>query len=175
MAQQCVFVQRSKRIRLERSRIRKAFEESGVTVLQGHVVSPRKHAHRHKEMERHFPLNFGSRTAFSSKPLLREGFQGFILRNRGKVIKFVNENQFLRELIERVRLRIREFFPKEDLVLEVVEDDDANESQLVIYIRTSLTPQEAYSLLKLLDDKYWLLMSRAEDPNSLLSINLEFN
>lgn len=83
------------------------------------------------------------------------------------------DNQ-LRKLIYDVRLRIREFFPTEDLILEVVDDEDDNTSELVVYVSTSLSPQEAYTLLKHFDEKYWLKMSKTKDPKSLISINLEF-
>jgi len=49
--------------------------------------------------------------------------------------------------------RIRNFFPSEILFLEVATDpDEIGDKQLVIYICTDLSPQEAIDKLDQLDD-----------------------
>lgn len=175
MTQECVFVHRSKKNISERSRTRKIFDENDITLLQGYLLIASKYTDRMKrsDNERYFQLRFSSRAPFSRKGRIRRTFRDFILRNRDEVIRYVYDNQ-LRKLIYDVRLRIREFFPTEDLILEVVDDEDDNTSELVVYVSTSLSPQEAYTLLKHFDEKYWLKMSKTKDPKSLISINLEF-
>lgn len=63
--------------------------------------------------------------------------------------------------------------PHSPLFLEVFTDSEAvNESQLVIFIATNLTPDKAVERLDQLDEDWWL--DALEQSQGKLCINLEF-
>jgi hypothetical protein len=68
---------------------------------------------------------------------------------------------------------IEAFFPSAELILEVVTDPEAKrDKELVVFIHTSLTPDEALDKLERLDRNWWLDASL--DAGGKLCIHLEF-
>ncbi len=89
-----------------------------------------------------------------------------------KVLDFLKEHETLVSfLIEDAYSKIREYFPTEELVLDVLTDPETNEKILIAFIRTDLSPEDALSKLEKLDEDWWLsAASRVEK----LCIHLEF-
>ena len=80
------------------------------------------------------------------------------LRNRSEVIKFVVDNSFLLHPLCEACEQIRNCFGNSaQVVLEVVTDPEfADDQELVIFIRTDLSPDEAFEKLEQIDDEWWL-------------------
>jgi len=89
-----------------------------------------------------------------------------------EVLDFLKEHETLASfLIEDAYNKIREYFPTEELVLDILTDPETNEKILVVFIRTDLNPEQALSKLEKLDEDWWLsAASRAEK----LCIHIEF-
>ena len=84
--------------------------------------------------------------------------QRYIFRNRSEVINFTVNNSFLLQSLHEACEQIRNFFGKStQVVLEVVTDPEfAEDQELVIFIRTYLSPDEAFEKLEQFDDEWWL-------------------
>ena len=89
-----------------------------------------------------------------------------------KVLDFLKEHETLVSfLIEDAYSKIREYFPTEELVLDVLTDPETNEKILIAFIRTDLSPEDALSKLEKLDEDWWLSAASREEK---LCIHLEF-
>lgn len=97
----------------------------------------------------------------------------YIYRNFLEITEFLKDNLFLTPLLLQANEKIREYFPLSELVLEVVVDrEDTNgEEELVIFICTNLSPEEALDKLEALYRDWWLDVSF--DFKEKISINLE--
>nr|QNO49447.1 hypothetical protein OCBBGKCP_00004 [Methanosarcinales archaeon ANME-2c ERB4]QNT35661.1 hypothetical protein GNCGGNMO_00023 [uncultured Methanosarcinales archaeon] len=82
----------------------------------------------------------------------------YIFRNRSEVVGFAVNNSFLLQPLHEAYKQIRNYFGESaQAVLEVVADPEFFEDQeLVIFIRTDLSPDEALEKLEQIDDKWWL-------------------
>lgn len=97
----------------------------------------------------------------------------YVFRNRAEVIWFLEKYPFLVSLLLEAYDKIGKYFPHSPLFLEVFTDSEAvNESQLVIFIATNLTPDKAVERLDQLDEDWWL--DALEQSQGKLCINLEF-
>jgi len=93
----------------------------------------------------------------------------YTLKTVRDVYDFIGNNPYLLPLLMEAYSRIRNFFPSEILFLEVATDpDEIGDKQLVIYICTDLSPQEAIDKLNQLDDNWWLNASDASDSKLLI-------
>ena len=84
--------------------------------------------------------------------------QLYILRRRSEVIKFLVDNPFLLTFLQEAYRQIRDYFGESvQLVLEVITDPEvAGDQELVIFVRTNLSPNEAFKKLKQLGEEWWL-------------------
>lgn len=81
----------------------------------------------------------------------------YTLKTAKDVYDFMASNPHFLTLLMEAYGRIRYYFPSEILLLDAVTDPDEIENkQLVIYICTDLSPQDAIDKLDQLDDN-WLL------------------
>lgn len=101
--------------------------------------------------------------------------QLYILREPAEVIRFIKEHPFLAPLLLEAHSQIAKFFgPYPHVYLEIVADPEAaaGASQLVAFVSTPLSPDEALDILARLDESWWLeALQRAEGK---LCITLEF-
>lgn len=78
------------------------------------------------------------------------------LREPSKVLEFLSNNISLIPVVVEAYEKIKKYFPQADAVLEVVSDPEAINEELVIFIRTSLSPDEAFKRLEQFDKDWWL-------------------
>jgi hypothetical protein len=98
----------------------------------------------------------------------------YTLKTAADVYDFVGSNPHLLPWLMETYHQIRNYFPSEILFLEVVTDpDEIGDKQLVIYICTDLSPQEAIDKLDQLDDNWWLNVSDASDSKLLIQVEYE--
>ena len=98
----------------------------------------------------------------------------YILRRRPEVIKFIVDNLFVLPLLQEAHEQIRNYFGKSaQIVLELnVLAEVAGDQELVIFIRTDLSPYEAFKKLEQLDEEWWL--DAPTNAREKLCIDLEF-
>ena len=96
------------------------------------------------------------------------------LRGESEVFKFLEDKPSIISLVLEAHERIRDYFGSStELVLEVITDPEATEDyELVIFVRTSLSPDDAFRMLEQLDEEWWL--DASEDTNEKLCIHVEF-
>lgn len=82
----------------------------------------------------------------------------YILRGRSEVIKFLVDNPFLFPFLQEAYEQIRNYFGNSaQVVLEVVtEPEVVGEQELVIFIRTNLSPDKVFEKLEQLGEDWWL-------------------
>jgi len=99
--------------------------------------------------------------------------QNYTFRRSSEVLEFLSDNVSLMPLIEEAYRKIREYFPEEKLILEVVADPEVdNEKELMIFIHTTLNPDEALERLDMLDENWWLDASL--EAGEKLCVHMEF-
>ncbi len=105
---------------------------------------------------------------------LRKLEQRYIFRNRSEVMDFAVNNSFLLQPLHEAWDQIRNYFGESvQAVLEVVADPEFFEDQeLVIFIRTDLSPDEAFEKMEQMDDEWWLDVPATVRKN--LCIDVEF-
>lgn len=96
------------------------------------------------------------------------------IRGESEVFKFLEDKPSIISLVLEAHERIRDYFGSStELVLEVITDPEATEDyELVIFVRTSLSPDDAFRMLEQLDEEWWL--DASEDTNEKLCIHVEF-
>ncbi len=96
------------------------------------------------------------------------------LRGESEVFKFLEDKPSIISLVLEAHERIRDYFGSStELVLEVITDPEATEDyELVIFVRTNLSPDDAFRMLEQLDEEWWL--DASEDTNEKLCIHVEF-
>jgi hypothetical protein len=84
--------------------------------------------------------------------------QLYILRRRSEVMKFLVDNPFLLPFLQEAYGQIRNYFGESaQVILEVITDPKiAGDQELVIFIRTNLSPDEVFKRLKQLGEEWWL-------------------
>src|SRR5258708_21502076 len=81
--------------------------------------------------------------------------QLFHFRNRDEVLQFLGRNTFLADLLMRVADVLPIYFADSPAVLEVVSDPESSgDSQLVLFIATSLPPNQAMAALHRFDEEW---------------------
>ncbi|RCV65462.1 hypothetical protein C5S53_03630 [Methanophagales archaeon] len=96
------------------------------------------------------------------------------IRRESEVFKFLDDKPSIISLVLEAHERIRDYFGSStELVLEVITDPEATEDyELVIFVRTSLSPDDAFSMLEQLDEEWWL--DASSDMSEKLCIHMEF-
>lgn len=96
------------------------------------------------------------------------------IRGESEVFKFLEDKPSIISLVLEAHERIRDYFGSStELVLEVITDPEATEDyELVIFVRTNLSPDDAFRMLEQLDEEWWL--DASEDTNEKLCIHVEF-
>ena len=96
------------------------------------------------------------------------------IRRESEVFKFLEDKPAILSLVLEAHERIRDYFGHStELVLEGITDPETTEDyELVIFVRTSLSPDDAFSMLELLDEEWWL--DASADMNEKLCIHVEF-
>lgn len=82
----------------------------------------------------------------------------YAFRRPSEIIEFLINNPFLLQFLQDAHEQIRNYFDKSaHLILELTTDPEVTEDQqLVIFIRTTLSPNEAIKHLDQLDERWWL-------------------
>jgi hypothetical protein len=105
---------------------------------------------------------------------IRELERLFAFRDAADVLEFLAGNPFLSHLLAESYDAIERYFPGSRLCLEVVNDpESSSDRQLVLFILTSLPPQEAMTALSELDRDWWL--DALEAAQGKLCVTLEFH
>jgi len=96
------------------------------------------------------------------------------IRRESEVFKFLEDKPSIISLVLEAHERIRDYFGSStELVLEVITDPEATEDyELVIFVRTNLSPDDAFRMLEQLDEEWWL--DASADMNEKLCIHVEF-
>lgn len=101
--------------------------------------------------------------------------KAFILRNREKVLGFIQNNPFLVPLLMEAHSKIEFYFPASQLFLEASPEAEMltmDKSSLTIFIDSGLTAKEALEKLDQFDEEWWGdVLSTTQGK---LSVNLEF-
>ncbi len=100
--------------------------------------------------------------------------QLYIFRRRSEVTKFLVDNPFLFPFLEEAHEQIRNYFGKSaQVVLEVITDPEVTgDRELVLFVRTSLSPDEAFKKLEQLGEEWWL--DAPANARKKLCIDVEF-
>ncbi len=97
----------------------------------------------------------------------------YSFRKPKEVQRFLETNKFLAPLLMEAYFEIRKYFPNPRVFVEVDTDpEEPNDRQLVAFIATDFSPNEALRKLKQFDEGWWLdALDRAQKK---LCINVEF-
>jgi len=98
----------------------------------------------------------------------------YMLRRPSEATRFLVDNPFLFPVLEEAFEQIRNCFGKSvQVILTVVTDPEiAGDQELVIFIRTNLSPDEAFKKLEQLDGGWWL--NAPANVREKLCIDVEF-
>lgn len=97
----------------------------------------------------------------------------YTFRGRPEVLWFLGRYPFLVPLVLEAYSKIGDYFPLSQVFLEVFTDPEGiDEDQLVMFIATDLTPDEAVSRLDEFDEDWWL--DALDQAQGKLCINVEF-
>lgn len=97
----------------------------------------------------------------------------YTFREPAEVLKFLERDQFLAPFLIEAYSKIRQYFPNSRVFLEVDTDpEERNSQQLVAFIATKFSPDEALCRLKQFDEDWWL--DALDQAQTKLCINLEF-
>ncbi len=98
----------------------------------------------------------------------------YTFRNRPEVEQFLQEHEFLLPLlVDAYPVIEKHFGPNPEVVLEVVaEPESVDDLELVAFIRTNLSPDQALDKLHRFDDEWFLgVLDRTQ---GILCIHVEF-
>ncbi len=95
------------------------------------------------------------------------------LRDRLEVMEFVASNLFLLPLLQQIPEQTKKYFGEPThLSLEVIIDhEEKSDKELVAFICTSLSPDDAFVRLRSFDRDWWL--ARLADTRGKLSVHVE--
>lgn len=96
----------------------------------------------------------------------------YTFRRPPEVVDFLSNKSSLAPFLAEAYDRILEYFPSATLILEVVTDPEDSQKELVIFIHTTLPPEEAFATLDALDKTWWLDASL--NIGESLCIHVEF-
>ncbi|MCX5990998.1 MAG: hypothetical protein NTZ04_01490 [Chloroflexi bacterium] len=96
------------------------------------------------------------------------------LRDRSEVMTFVACNLFLISLLQQIPEQVKRYFGKSTrLSLEVIIDqEEKSDKELIVFICTDLSPNEAFVKLRAFDHDWWLGVMA--DARGKLSVHVEF-
>jgi len=105
--------------------------------------------------------------------ILRKLRGKYKLSNPSKLLSFFEKNSYLIPVVIEAYEELKERFPSEKLVLEVVSDsEDDSCDELFAYINTSLPVEEALQKLDDLDEQWFL--NKLDETKGLFNFNLKF-
>ena len=97
----------------------------------------------------------------------------YVFRNSEDAYDFLGDNRQIVGLVAEARYKIREYFPYEELFLDIITyPDSIGETKLVINISTTLSSDEAISKLDLFDENWWI--DASEGYGTELCIQVEY-
>lgn len=97
----------------------------------------------------------------------------YIFRDSQEVASFLAENPSLFPLLAAAYSEIRKYFPREKLFLEMVSDPEGRDrKELVLYIHTNFSAEDALYKLGQFDDDWWL--DASTEAMGKLCIHVEF-
>jgi hypothetical protein len=96
----------------------------------------------------------------------------FIFRNQDRIFEFIKYQLDLLTLLVEARSKLIKYFRVAQFILEVIADpDEPDDTQLVMFVRTGLSPEEALTALAHFDEEWWAdALPRAKNK---LTIHLE--
>jgi hypothetical protein len=98
----------------------------------------------------------------------------YTLKTAKDVYDLVGSNPHLLTLLMEAYDQIRYYFPREILLLDAVADpDETVDKQLIIYICTDLSPQDAIDKLDQLDENWLLNAIDASGCKMLIQVEYE--
>lgn len=97
----------------------------------------------------------------------------YSFRKPGEVKRFLETYKFLAPLLIEAYFEIGKHFPNPRIFLEIdIDPEETNDQQLVAFVATNYSPNEAIRKLKQFDEDWWLdALDRAQKR---LCINVEF-
>ncbi len=93
-------------------------------------------------------------------------------RNKREIIFHLSKYPELIPIITQAPRKIRNYFPKSPIVLEMRKDPEEGSSILMLYIQTSLSAEEAFNNLDMIDEIWWFNTSKKTSCN--LCLHVEF-
>jgi len=78
------------------------------------------------------------------------------LRNPEQIQEYLMSNYFIIPTLKECPNHIKDYFPHEELFLEILYDLSDNENSLMIYIATDRNVEEATERLESFDKEWWL-------------------
>lgn len=93
------------------------------------------------------------------KSILDNSIEGVTFRNKDSIIAFFEQYPEITTKLFEARENILKFFPNHSFALELMadlENENEDDSQLILYIQTTLSPDEAIERLDKFDDEWWL-------------------
>lgn len=91
------------------------------------------------------------------KSILDNSIEGVTFRNKDSITAFLDQYPEITTKLFEARENILKFFPNHSFALEVMADpENEDDPQLILYIQTTLSPDEAIERLDKFDDEWWL-------------------
>jgi hypothetical protein len=99
---------------------------------------------------------------------------GFSFRDKGAVIRYIDDHPHLLPLILDANEHINRHFPSSEMFLEILIDPDSDKyrGKLILYISTDLPAEKAIQLRERFDRHWWIKNIRRAKGN--LCITLEY-
>ena len=145
---------------------------SSITLPGGHNI---------KEFSENFDIR--GTTTFSVGNLfvkeLRAGYpyshlhSAFQVSDFQSVVRFINRNKFLYDVLREIEAAIRKYFPCEILRLDIYGDPEGEmKDELAIFILTSDEPHIALDKLDKFDSEYWI--EKVDQYEKFVTVNVEY-
>lgn len=95
----------------------------------------------------------------------------YTFRNYDANAQYLKNNPHLIYFLIKSRNKFEEYFPEADFILEVLYDPNEDFEDFILWIRTSISPEEAFKRLKAIDSDWWL--KQPHTINNYLTLNLD--
>jgi len=130
-----------------------------------------------KEVVREIPSTADAFLDIEIEKAVREAIDGlsalYAFRESSQVRQFLSSNNTLRGMLSVIYSKIRQEFPSEKIILEVISDSlHSSETDVVVSVTTSLPAKEAIERLDRVEDVRWAKDSK--DPYVDICVKLEY-